>query len=111
MALAVVLFVAGYSKYTHQEAKGSPLERLMHLSWGATVEFFRGWLPGWCKVEALSPRSPNGASDVRCCPLLTGLLVGLATRVPTCIVAAVCYACCGCGVQRGRQPRWLSAVH
>ena len=41
MALAVVLFVAGYSKYTHQEPKGSPLERLIGLSWGAVVEWTR----------------------------------------------------------------------
>ena len=39
MALAVVFFIAGYRKYTHQPIKGSPIERLTYLCWGAIVEF------------------------------------------------------------------------
>ena len=62
MAMAVVLFVAGHNRYTHQEPRGSPLERLVALSWAATVEVFRGGK----RYEGLQavPASPRDAAEV-----------------------------------------------
>jgi dipeptide/tripeptide permease len=57
MALAVVLFVAGRNKYTYQEAKGSPLERLARLVWGACCERTRRLL--FCRSNHDTYRSTS----------------------------------------------------
>ena len=77
MALAVVLFVAGYKRYTHQQAKGSPLERLISMSSGAVVEFFKtlGAKFRGRQVDGYAPVQPPTQLDDgvqrRTCSMLT----------------------------------------